>query len=287
VILTPRRRTRKPNVGAPISLRHPLAYGLRYAFAFNEGSGGGTVEGAIRNHALPLTATTTPTHGLLGSTTNVTWTPRQGGALAFANSTTSYVDCGPNDDTTGNLTWVAHVYPTSLPALATIFGQNDSVGTESYQSIYLESGKLTWWDRTGGGGGAGTNTQVINGTATLSVNTPYRLAGRREGAAGSWAYTTFINEEQDDTGTGGDPTVRNLDSTFRIGFAGLYTGAPFIGDYVCFFLWNGVALKDGDLLSLSRNPWQLFAAPSRKWLLNAAAAPVGGNRRRRVLMGAR
>jgi hypothetical protein len=280
-LLFPVRRTKKPNAGARLNAADPRARGLRYALAFNEGGGGYLASaGDLRNHAPQGPApSTVPTAPVIGSAANVTWSAKR--CLTYASSTSSYVDLGQNDDTTGEVTWVAHVRPTSIPALSTIFGQNRVDGSESIDSVYLSSGKLSWWSNSGS-----TGTEVINGTATLSADTSYRLAGRRSGSAGAWTYTTWINEEQDDTAAyASNPSLyTSPDGNFCVGFAGAYTGAPFIGDYDCFFFWHGVALKDPDLLALSANPWQLFEPAKRSWSFPAPAAPGGGNRRRRVLM---
>lgn len=253
-------RTKKPNVGVPLNKHDPLTRGLRYAFDFNEGGGGYSV--GLPNMALPVVTSTIPTDGTIGSATNVTWHP--GRYLTWASSTTSYIDCGANDDTTAEVTWIARVRPTTLTGLLTLFGQNKTDGTESIDSVYLESSKLSWWVGTG----SGTSTQFINGTATLSANTWYRFVGRRSGAAGAWTYTTWINEEQDDTAsTATNPLVQSSDGTFRIGFAGAYTGAPFVGDYDYFFLWDR-ALIDADLLSISRNPWKIFEPVNQRVYFN-------------------
>lgn len=271
MIIGAKRRTRKPPVGANLNFRDRRVRGLRYAFVFNENGGGGTVDGSLRNLALPHTATTLPTHGLLGSTTNITWTPRWNGALAYTSSTTSYVDCGANDDTTGEITWLAWVYPTTLPSLATLFGQNKADGSESIDSVYLTSGgNLSWWIHRAGG-----ENEILNGSASsVAANTFYRLAGRRKGASGAWDYDQWINEELNDTATGStlDPATNSNDGNFRVGFAGLFTGAPFVGDYVLFLLWHGVALKDDDVLSLSANPWQLWEPRAATTRGRAAAA---------------
>ena len=227
MLLTSKRRTKKPNVGAQLNQGDWRVKYLRYCFPFNEGGGGYSV--GLRNQALPLVTSTIPTDGLIGSSANVTWTPRGCGALAYASSTSSYVDCGQNDNTTGEITWFAHVRPTTLSGLLTIFGQNRAAGDESIESVYLESSKLSWWICHT----SITVVQVINGTATLSANTSYRFAGRRSGSSGNWTYTTWINEVQDDSASSSNnPIVYGAaaDGNFRIGFAGNYTGAPFVGD---------------------------------------------------------
>lgn len=277
MLLTPRRRTRKPSVAAQFNRRHPLLDGAtpRYVFAFNDWGGGGTVNGSIRNHALPLTATTLPTHGLLGSTTDMTWFPRGDGCLnSTGGGTSDYIDCGPNSDTTGEIWWVCHFRPTDLTGLKTIFGQNTISGDESIDSIYLESSKVSWWTYQGA-----SAAQILNGGATLSVDTRYRFAGRRSGAAGSWTYTTWINEVQDDTATtASNPATNGSGGNFRLMFAGLYNAARFSGDFEFFALGLG-APKDDAMLGISLNPWQLWgSSPKRSpWKVPAApaAAPQG------------
>lgn len=268
--ITTKRRHRKPNVGAMPNYSHPLMQGARYLFPFNEG-GGGYTGSSLRNLALPQTATTLPTDGTIGSTTNVTWTPRGDGGLAYANSTTSYVDCGANDDTTGEITWFAWIFPTSLPTLSTLFGQNTSGGGESIDSLYLRStGRLAWYINHSIG-----ETEILNGTASsIATNQLYRLAGRRKGVAFSWDYDQWINEKLDDSATGStfNPTTEVADGNFRLGFAGSYTGAPFIGDFRFFYLTTR-ALKDHDVLSLSENPWQLWgSSPKRRLLVRSGGS---------------
>lgn len=271
MIISGKRRTKKPNVGARLNYADPRTRRLRYAFPFNEGGGGYAAGISLKNHALPLTATTQPTDGLIGSTTSVTWHPK--GCLNYASSTTSYVDAGANDDTTGEITWIAWVLPRSLAALSTIFGQNTSGGNESLDSVYFATnGRVSWFINHSGG-----LLEVLNGTiGSIVVDTPYRLAGRRAGSTGAWTYHQWINEKLDDTATGvtQNPAVRASDGNFRVGFAGLFTSAPFVGDYTLFLFWNGVALKDDQLLDLSANPWQLWEKPRGRFAIKTVSASV-------------
>jgi hypothetical protein len=294
-VLTRKPRARKPPLSAGLNLAHKWAPGLRYALAFNEP---GYTEGGVRlvrNHAYPLQASTTTPPTKVGSfgtaTTDLSWVagpPFSRQSLRWASSTTSYVDLGQNDNTTGEMTWLAWMRPTSLTGLLCVFGQNKSDGSESCDSIYLESSKVSWWTHFPS---VPTTTQILNGTATLSTNTFYRCVGRRSGAAGAWTYTTWINETQDDTATNANqPGVTTAaDGNFRVGFAGAYTGAPFVGDYYFFGLWTR-ALPDSAIRSLSLNPWQLWSMPSlapapRRGLVSVGGGePPAGNRRRRLLM---
>ncbi len=264
----------KPPFGTRLDPTQPGFKGLYYALPLNDKSGQ-TAFNEPQYYDRSVTLYSTAAMPSLGSATTVKF---DNGGLLYTSSTTSFLDCGQNDRTTGELSWIAHCKPTSFAALVTIFGQNTSGGDESVDSIYLESTKLTWWIYSG------SSEQVLNGTATLEVNKKYRFAGRRSGASGAWSYTTWIDEVPDDTNTTtGNHAVRAGDGNLRVGFAGAYTGAPFVGTYDCFFLWRR-ALPTEELLGYSRNPYNLYLPRPLSVAVPPPAAPAGGNRRRRLLM---
>lgn len=237
--------------------------GLHWALPFND-QAGVTVFNELQYYDRSNTVYTQTTHPTLGDLTGVGLSWLKGNGMRYTSTTTSFVDCGQNDITTGEITWLAWLKPNTLPTLSSIFGQNISSGVESIDSVYLTSGgNVSWWVNNTGG-----QTEELNGTAgSVEADNFYRIAGRRSGVSGAWNYSVWINERLNDSATGvtRNPAVRASDGNFTVGFAGAYTGAPFVGDYFGFWFWRNRALSDDTILHYSKRPGDLYM-PRRAFL---------------------
>ncbi len=220
-------RQSKPWPGVKIDADHPLAQGLQFALAFNEGSGA-PIE--LINRVVPSTATS-------GWASTV-----DGWAASFNGSTTQLVYPAPKFPSFPGITVLARGSFATTTGVTHTLVERSLVNAK--WNFYVSNGTVTWR-------GAAASNRVAVGV-TFTANKIYTLI-----ATDTLSLATLYSQGiQIGTGSSGAAPV---DSATNINIGQVDSGSSnfWNGSGSLILVWNRAlsALECGEL---SANPWQIF-----------------------------
>jgi len=252
-ITLPGQFTSQPQYLAQVNRSSPLAAGLLAAFTF---------PGKIPVNALNNTGAV----ATVGTVSN-TPSPRGKAARMAATSLLSVV---------GNVSPLAYTHfawvrVDNIVTWGGIFGVTNGAGSANVGSI----GRIGSTDNLGNyhSTEAGTRYTWIGGAPVLADGKWHSIAVTCDGTAARQMYF-----DGNPVGSGGSLAGDNVGVDGKLVFFGERTAAAGFtstGDYLLHFTWDRPQ-PHSNIISLHKNPWQIFQAPDRPSMFSdTAAAPSG------------